>query len=84
MIQIYKNKGDAQSYKYYVGIKLICHTMKLRDRVLEAMLYSIKTITESQFDSMHGSSIIRAITILDILWRNIEKEIWISIWCSSA
>ena len=35
LVPIYKNKGDIQSCTNYRGIKLMCHTMKLRERVIE-------------------------------------------------
>ncbi|GJW85459.1 hypothetical protein Tco_0158604 [Tanacetum coccineum] len=37
-IPIYKNKGDAQTCSNYRGIKLLSHTMKLWERVIERML----------------------------------------------
>ena len=38
LIPIFKNKGDVQSYSHYRGIKLISHTMKLWERVVERRL----------------------------------------------
>ena len=35
MIPIFKNKGDTQSCSNYRGIKLISHSMKLWERVVE-------------------------------------------------
>ncbi|GKE36885.1 hypothetical protein Tco_1460290 [Tanacetum coccineum] len=35
VIPIYKNKGDAQTCSNYRGIKLLSHTMKLWERVIE-------------------------------------------------
>nr|GEZ16793.1 hypothetical protein [Tanacetum cinerariifolium] len=35
VIPVYKNKGDAQACSNYRGIKLLSHTMKLRERVIE-------------------------------------------------
>ena len=36
LIQIYKNKGDAQCCESYRGIKMISHTMKIYKRIIEA------------------------------------------------
>ena len=38
LISIYKNKGDAQCYGSYRGIKLMSHTMKIWERIIEARL----------------------------------------------
>ena len=41
LVPIYKNKGDIQNYTNYWGIKLISHTMKLCERVIEHRLRAI-------------------------------------------
>ncbi|KAK3567837.1 hypothetical protein QTP86_027362, partial [Hemibagrus guttatus] len=38
LVPIFKNKGDVQSCSNYRGIKLMSHTMKLWERVVEARL----------------------------------------------
>ena len=38
LIPIFKNKGDVQSCSNYRGIKLISHTMKLWERIVEKRL----------------------------------------------
>ena len=38
LVPIYKNKGDIQSCTNYRGIKLMSHTMKLWERVIEQRL----------------------------------------------
>jgi len=38
IIPLYKNKGDAQNCNNYRGIKLLSHTMKLGERVIEGRL----------------------------------------------
>ena len=38
LVHIYKNKGDAQKCMNYKGIKLMSHTMKLWERVIEYRL----------------------------------------------
>ena len=38
LVSIYKNKGDIQSSTNYKGIKLMCHTMKLWEKVIEQRL----------------------------------------------
>jgi len=38
IISLYKNKGDAQNCNNYGGIKLLSHTMKVWERVIEGRL----------------------------------------------
>jgi hypothetical protein len=38
LVPIFKNKGDVQSCTNYLGIKLMSHTMKLWERVIEHRL----------------------------------------------
>jgi hypothetical protein len=52
LVLTYKNKGDIQSCTYYWGIKLMSHTMKLWERVLEHCLRGITRISMNQFDFM--------------------------------
>lgn len=35
MIPLYKNKGDLENCNNYKGIKLLSHTMEIRERVVE-------------------------------------------------
>ena len=44
---IYKNKGDIQNCTYYRGIKLMTHTMKLCERVIEQRLRQKSVISEN-------------------------------------
>ena len=41
IIPLYKNKGDVQNCNNYRGIKLLSHTMKLWERVIEGSLRTI-------------------------------------------
>ena len=45
LVPIYKNKGDIQSCTNYRGIKLMCHTMKLWERVIKQRLRHETTIS---------------------------------------
>lgn len=64
IIPIYKNKGDAQECSNYRGIKLMSHTMKLWERVIEHRLRRCIRISENQFGFMPGRSTIEAIHLL--------------------
>ena len=52
LIPIYKNKGDAQCCGSYKGIKLICHTMKIWKRIIEARLRDRVEISKQQYGFM--------------------------------
>ena len=61
---IYKNKGDIQSYENYRGIKLMSHTTKLWERVIENRLRKKTHILENQFGFMLGRLTTEAIYFL--------------------
>ena len=63
VIPIYKNKGDVQSCSNYRGIKLLSHTMKLWERVIEMRLRRVTKVAENQFGFMPGRSTMEAIHI---------------------
>ena len=48
LIPIYKNKGDAQCCGNYRGIKLMSHTMKVWERIIEARLRDRVEISKQQ------------------------------------
>jgi hypothetical protein len=41
LVPIFKNKGDVQSCTNYRGIKLMSHTMKLWERIIEHRLTGV-------------------------------------------
>lgn len=49
LVQIFKNKGEAQSSNSYRVIKFISHAMKIEERVAEAMLRQEVMISEQQY-----------------------------------
>ena len=54
LIPIYKNKGDAQCCGNYRGIKLMSHTMKVWERIIEARLRDRVEISKQQYGFMPG------------------------------
>ena len=48
-ILLYKNKSDIQDSNNYRGIKLLTHTMKLWQRIIERRLRRDVSISKSQF-----------------------------------
>uniref|UniRef100_A0A1S3ZT25 Reverse transcriptase domain-containing protein n=1 Tax=Nicotiana tabacum TaxID=4097 RepID=A0A1S3ZT25_TOBAC len=63
MIPLYKNKGDVQNCNNYRGIKLLSHTIKVWERVIEGRLRSV-SISENQFGFMPGRSTTEVIHIV--------------------
>ncbi|MCJ8747893.1 hypothetical protein PDJAM_G00158690 [Pangasius djambal] len=78
LVPIFKNKGDVQSCSNYRGIKLIIHTMKLWERVVEARLRKVVEICEQQYGFMPRKSTTDAIFALRILmekYRDGQREL---------
>ena len=64
IIPIYKEKGDIQECGNYRGIKLLSHTMKVWERIIERRIRDETTIGEEQFGFMPGRSTTDAIFAL--------------------
>ncbi|KAI5086583.1 butyrophilin-like protein 3 [Silurus meridionalis] len=78
LVPIFKHKGDVQSCSNYRGIKLISHTMKLWERVVEARLREEVTICEQQYGFMPRKSTTDALFALRMLmekYREGQKEL---------
>ena len=54
IIPIYKEKGDIQDYGNYRWIKLMSHTMKIWERIIDRRLREETTIGDEQFGFMPG------------------------------
>ncbi|KAK3553075.1 hypothetical protein QTP86_031165, partial [Hemibagrus guttatus] len=78
LVPIFKNKGDVQSCSNYRGIKLMSHTMKVWERVVEARLRKVVEICEQQYGFMPRKSTTDAIFALRILmekYRDGQREL---------
>ena len=71
LIPIFKNNGDEQSCSNYICIKLISHTMKLWERVVERRLISELTFSEEEYGFIAGKITIDALFALRVL---VEKR----------
>ncbi|KAK3512329.1 hypothetical protein QTP70_005794 [Hemibagrus guttatus] len=78
LVPIFKNKGDVQSCSNYRGIKLMSHTMKLWERVVEARVRKVVDICEQQYGFLPRKSTTDAIFALRILmekYRDGQREL---------
>ena len=74
LVPIFKNKGDVQSCTNYRGIKLMSHTMKLWERVIEHRLRRMKSVTKNQFGFMPGRSTMEAIFLVRQLMERYREQ----------
>ncbi|MES8301120.1 reverse transcriptase family protein [Cutibacterium acnes] len=75
MVPIYKNKRDIQNCTNYRGIKLMSHTMKLWERVIEHRLRCETRVSDNQFGFMPRRSTTEAIFLLRrLMEKNREKK----------
>ncbi|XP_016452477.1 uncharacterized protein LOC107777029 [Nicotiana tabacum] len=63
MIPLYKNKGDIQSCNNYRGIKLLSHTMKVWERVVEVRVRTSVSISKNQLGVMSGVRLWKPFTL---------------------
>ena len=73
LIPIYKNKGDAQCCGNYRGIKLMSHTIKVWERIIEARLRDRVEISKQQYGFMPGKGITDAMFALRMLMEKTGK-----------
>ena len=74
----YKNKEDQQCCGNYRGIKLMSHTMKVWERIIEARLRHSVEISKQQYELLPGKETTDAMFALRILmekYREGEKEL---------
>ena len=64
MVKLYKQKGDILSCENYRGIKLLEHSLKILERVIEGRLREIVKIHNHQFGFMRGMSTVDATFIV--------------------
>ena len=64
---IYKDKGDHMTCSNYRGIKLLSHTMKLWERIIDQRLRDIVTISDGQFGFKSGVGTTDAIFVIGTL-----------------
>jgi hypothetical protein len=78
LVPILKSKGDVQSCTNYRGIKLMSHTMKLWERIIEHRLRGVTNVTENQFGFMPRRSTMDMIFLIRQLterYRELKKDL---------
>ncbi|KAK1613062.1 hypothetical protein QYE76_036735 [Lolium multiflorum] len=74
LVPIFKNKGDVQSCTNYRGIKLMSHTMKIWERVIEHRLKRMTSVTKNQFGFMPRRSTMETIFLVRQLMERYKKQ----------
>ena len=74
LVPIFKNKGDVQSCTNYHGIRLMSHTMKLLERVIEHRIRRVTSVTQNQFEFMPGRSTMEAIFLTRQLMERYREQ----------
>jgi hypothetical protein len=69
-----QEQGDAQSCTNYRGIKLMSHTMKLWEMIIEHRLTGVTNVTENQFGFMPGRSTMEMIFLIRQLIERYRKQ----------
>ena len=64
LVPIYKEKGDVQECQNYRGIKLLSHTMKIWERIVDKRVRGEVEVAKEQFGFMPGRGTTIAIFIL--------------------
>ncbi|KAJ0911461.1 putative cucumisin [Helianthus annuus] len=72
VVPLYKNKGDAQCRGNFRGVKLLSHTMKLWERVIETRIRRETQVTVNQLGFMSGRLTTEAIHVL----RRLVERYW--------
>ena len=75
IIPIYKKKGDIQDCGNYRGIKLMSHTMKIWERIIDRRLREETTIGDEPFGFMPGRGTTDAIfAVRQLMEKHREKQ----------
>jgi hypothetical protein len=75
LVPLYKNKGDVQACTNYRGIKLLAHTFKIWERVINDRIRNIVPIHPAQFGFREGNGTTDAIhAIRQLSTKYLEKK----------
>ena len=74
LVPIYKGKGSILECNNYRGIKLMSHTMKLAERLIEARLRDITEIANNQYGFRPGKSTTEPFFILRMMQEKYREK----------
>ena len=74
LVPIYKEKDDVQERQNYRGIKLLSHTMKIWERIVDKRVRGEVEVAEEQFGFMPGRGTTNAIFILRQMAEKYRKK----------
>jgi hypothetical protein len=74
LVPIFKNKGDIQSCTNYRKIKLMSHTIKIWERVIEYHLRKLTAVFKIQFGFMLERSTMEAIFLIRRLMERYREQ----------
>lgn len=74
LVPLYKGKGDVLECKNYRGIKLLSHTMKLWERVVDSRLRGQTKVSGAQFGFVPGRSTMEPIFMLRQLMEKYRRR----------
>ncbi len=80
LIHFFKNKEYIQNCANYRGIKIMCHTLKLWEKVIETRLKQDTNIMENQFYFIPRTSTTKVIHIVRRLCEHFKEKNKICIW----
>jgi hypothetical protein len=70
LVPVCKNKVDGKLCTNYRALKLLCHTMKLWERIIDSRIEEETEILGNQFKFMQGKSTTDAIFIIRQVMEN--------------
>jgi hypothetical protein len=74
LVPIFKNKGMCKIVLIIREIKLMSHTIKLWERIIEHHLRAVTNVTENQFGFMPGRSIMETIFLIRQLMERCREQ----------
>ena len=74
LIPVYKQKGDVRDCSNYRGIKLMCHTLKIFERIVDKRLRGIASIHDHQCGFQGGLSTTDALQTVKILSEKYRED----------